>query len=296
MKVGGRDIHVNGGLLRIARLAVDKYESVDDPGATLEALRESGIRIDLFTFMQKLPDTSPKYSYPMEWDNVAALPVSTFDQWWTKQINSNARKALRVAEEKGIVVREVPFDDALVRGISAVYNESPVRQGKPFWHYGKDLQTVRRENGTFLDRSIFIGAFLEQNLVGFAKLVCDQDQGQAGLMQIVSMMQHWDKAPTKALIAQAVRSCAERKIGYLLYSNFTYGKKPRDSLAYFKQLNGFQRIELPRYYIPLTVMGRTALRLGLHHPFVNRIPEQLLAHFRTARSRWYERRLQVAKR
>ena len=153
MKVGGRDIHVNGGLLRIARLAVDKYESVDDPGATLEALRESGIRIDLFTFMQKLPDTSPKYTYPMEWDNVAALPVSTFDQWWTKQINRKARKALRVAEKKGVVVREVPFDDALVRGISAVYNESPVRQGKPFWHYGKDLQTVRRENGTFLSSS-----------------------------------------------------------------------------------------------------------------------------------------------
>jgi hypothetical protein len=295
MKVGRPDIQVEGGLLRIARLTLDRYESVDDPGATRELLRASGMRIDLFTFMQKLPDTSPKYAYPVEWDNVAALPVSTFDHWWSKQINRKARKALRVAEKTGVVVREVPFDDALVRGISAVYNESPVRQGKPFWHYGKDLQTVRRENGTFLDRSIFIGAFLEQTLVGFAKLVCDQDQGQAGLMQIVSMMQHWDKAPTKALIAQAVRSCAERKIGHLLYSNFTYGKKPPDSLADFKQRNGFQRIELPRYYIPLTMMGRTALRLGLHHSFVNRIPEPILARLRKARSLWYGRRLQVAQ-
>ena len=53
LKVGGREIQVDGGLLRIARLAADKFDSVDDPGATLEALRESGIRIDLFTFMQK---------------------------------------------------------------------------------------------------------------------------------------------------------------------------------------------------------------------------------------------------
>ena len=245
MQVGGRDFQIHGALLRIARLAADRYDSVDDPEATREMLLASGRRIDLFTFMQQLPDTSPKYAYPMEWDNVAALRVSTFDHWWTKQINTTARKAVRRAEKKGIVVREVPFDDALVRGISAVYNECPVRQGKPFWHYGKDLETVRRENGTFLERSIFIGAFLEENLVGFAKLVCDSDWRQAGLMQILSMIRHWDKAPAKALIAQAVRSSAERKIGYLVYGHFTYGKKPRDNLAYFKQLNGFLRIELP---------------------------------------------------
>lgn len=295
MNIGGREIQVDGGLLRIARLAVDKYESVHDPRATLEALRASAIRIDLFTFMQKLPDTSPKYAYPMEWDNVAALPVSTFDHWWTKQINDKTRNVVRLAEKKGIVVREVPFDDVLVRGISIVYNESPVRQGKPFWHYGKDLETVRRENGTFLDRSIFVGAFLEDNLVGFAKLVCDQNPGQAGLMQIVSMIQHRDKAPTNALIAQAVRSCAERKIGYLLYDTFVYGMKQRDGLSAFKQHNGFHRIDLPRYYLPLTLMGRTALRLGLHHRFIHRVPEPLLAQLRRARSWWHGRRLHVTK-
>jgi hypothetical protein len=293
MRVGERDIQVRGGLLRIARLAADTYESVDDPEATLAALRGAGIRIDLFTFMQTLPNTSPQYAYPMEWDNVAALPVSTFDHWRTKQINGNGRKALRIAEYRGLVVREVPFDDVLVRGIAVVYNECPIRQGKPFWHYGKDPGTARRENGTFLGRSIFIGAFLEENLVGFAKLVCHQDRSQAGFMQIVSMIQHWDKAPTKALIAQAVRSCAERNIGYLLFGSFAYGNKQRDGLSDFKALNGFRRIDLPRYYVPLTLMGRTALRLGLHHPFVNRVPEPLLAHLRRARRQWYERRLQV---
>ena len=207
MKVGGREIQVDGGLLRIARLAADKFDSVDDPGATLEALRESGIRIDLFTFMQKLPDTSPKYDYPMEWDNVAALPVSTFDQWWTKQINGKTRNTLRIGERKGIVVREVPFDDALVRGISVVYNESPIRQGKPFPHYGKDLETVRRENGTFLERSFFIGAFLEENLVGFAKLVCDRASDAGGP----------DADPLDdSALGQSPDECADRPGGPLL--------------------------------------------------------------------------------
>jgi len=54
----------------------------------------------------------------------------------------------------------VPFDETLVRGIWEVYNESPVRQGKPNTHYGKDIETVYKEEATFLDHSIFIGAFL----------------------------------------------------------------------------------------------------------------------------------------
>ena len=113
-------------------------------------------------------------------------------------------------------------------------------------------------------------------------------------MQIVSMIQHWDKAPSRALVAQAVRSCAERKSGYLLYSSFAYGNKQRDSLSDFKQQNGFRRIDLPRYYIPLTPMGHVALRLGLHRPLVDRMPEPLLAPLRRARRLWYERRYQVA--
>ena len=194
-----------------------------------------------------------------------------------------------------MVVREVPFDDALVRGISAIYNESPVRQGKPFWHYRKDLEAVRRMNGTFLDRSIFIGAFFQDNLIGFVKLVSDEDRGQAGLMQIVSMIQHRDKAPTNALIAQAVRSCAERGISYLWYANFSYGKKQRDSLADFKRHNGFQKVDVPRYYVPLTVAGRMALRLGLQHGINDWIPEPVAARYRKIRSFWYAKRFPASR-
>ena len=295
MKVCGKDIQVQGELIRIARLEAEGYEFLEDPDAALDALRESDIRIDLFTFIQKLPHTSSNYSFPMEWDNVAALPVSTFDHWWTRQINDKTRNMVRRAEKKGVTVRVVPFDDAFVQGISAIYNESPIRQGRSFWHYGKDLEVIRRENATFLDRSVFIGAFLRESMIGFAKLVSDEAQGQAGLMQILSMIQHRDKAPTNALIAQAVRSCAERGIPYLVYAKFTYGDKQRDSLSDFKQYNGFQRIEVPRYYIPLTRTGWVALRLGLHHRLADHIPEPVLIQLRKLQSLWHRRRLQVAR-
>ena len=292
MRVCGKDIKVEGRLIRIARLDGDKYVFLDDPEAVVDGLRRSGIRVDLFTFMQKLPETSPRYAYPMEWDNLAALPVSTFEHWWTQQIGFKARNKAKQAEKKGVTVREVPFDDVLVRGIWELYNECPVRQGKPFVHFGKDIETVRKEEATFLDSSIFIGAFLGDKLIGFVKLTSDETRTQAGLMNIVSMIQHRDKAPTNALVAQAVRSCGERGIPYLVYSNFAYGKKQRDTLSDFKERNGFQRIDVPRYYVPLTRTGWVAFRLGLHRRFVDHLPEPLVAKLRELRNAWYNRKLQ----
>jgi hypothetical protein len=291
LKVSGKEIRINGRLLRIAFLDGEGYQFLEDPEAALGSLRSFGARIDLFTFIERLSDTPKKYNYPMEWDNMAALRVSTFDDWMTKQIDFKVRNKVRKAMKNGVVVREVPFDDAYVRGIHAIYNESPIRQGRRFWHYGKDLETVRRMNGTFMDRSIFIGAFFEGNLIGFVKLVFDEARNQAGLMQIVSMIRHRDKAPTNALIAQAVRACAERGIPYLWYANMSYGKKQPDGLADFKRHNGFQKIELPRYYVPLTVAGRTALRLGLHHSMTDWIPEPVAATYRRIRKQWYGGRI-----
>ena len=290
MEVCGKEIRIRGKLIRIAFLDAEGYRFLEDPEAALEYLRSCRSRIDLFTFIQKLSDTSPKFHHPMEWDNMAALRVSTFDDWMKHQIDFKARNKVRKAEKNGVVVREVPLDDTLVRGITAIYNECPIRQGKRFWHYGKDFEAVRQMNGTFLDQSIFIGAFFQDNLIGFVKLVSDENRDQAGLMQIVSMIQHRDKAATNALIAQSVRSCADRGISHLWYANFSYGKKQPDSLADFKRHNGFQKVDLPRYYIPLTVAGRIALRLGLHNSTAEWIPEPLAARFRKIRSLWYAKK------
>jgi hypothetical protein len=279
-------------LVKIARLDAEKYEFLENPASTLVELRKCGTRIDLFTFMQGPPESEPKYSYPMEWDNLAILPVSTFEIWWTKQVDAKTRNMVRKAEKKGLELREVSFDDALVHGIWKIYNESPIRQGKPFPHFGKDSVTVHKEEATYLDRSIFIGAYLGDQLIGFIKLLCDERRNQAGMLNIVSLIEHRDKAPTNALVAQAVRACAERQIPYLVYSNFTYGKRERDTLSDFKKNNGFQQINLPRYYVPLTSVGQFAFRLGMHRRLVEHVPESVIVKFRDLRNAWYNRKLQ----
>src|SRR5437016_2917868 len=264
LRLDGRDVVVQGRLCRVAHVDGEGYKFLADPESGIAAMRGSNARADLFTFLQKLPETSPQYPYPFEWDNLAVLPISTFDEWWTRQVDAKTRNMVRRAEKKGLVVRELPFDGDLVRGICDVYNECPVRQGKPFPHYGKDLETVRKMSATFLESSIFIGAFLGNQLIGFVKLTIDETRSQAGLMHILTMIQHRDKAPTNALIAELVKTCTKRNISYLVYANFAYGKKVQSSLSDFKERNGFQRVDLPRYYVPLTLWGAVAFRLGLH--------------------------------
>lgn len=290
MRVCGKEIHVGGRWLRTAYPDGDGYHFLEDPQPVLDALRKSKARVDLFTFMQKVSDVSPKHAYPMEWDNFAALPISTFDHWWNDQIGFKGRNKAKQAEKKGVVVREVPFDEALVKGIWEVYNETTIRQGKPNAHYGKDLETIYKEEATFLDSSVFIGAYLGDSLIGFVKMVADETRTQAGLMNIVSMVRHRDKAPSNALVAEAVRACAKRGIPHLVYSSFSYGKKQRDSLSDFKERNGFQKIEVPRYYVPLTLIGQIALKLGMHKRFSEHVPEPLLAKLRNVRNAWYSRK------
>jgi hypothetical protein len=291
--VGGRELLVEGRLCNVAHLDADDYKFLDDPEAAIEKLRSSKARIDLFTFLQKLPDTTPKYAYPIEWDNMAVLPVSTYENWWTHQIGFKARNKAKQAEKKGVVVREVPFDDALVRGIWEIYNECPVRQERLFPHYGKNLEAVREMSATYLESSVFIGAYDSGKLIGFIKLVVDDTGSQAGMMHIISRLQCRDKAPTNALVAQAVRSCADRRIPHLVYSKFAYGKKAQSSLSDFKERNGFKRVDMPRYYVPLTRWGALAFSMSLHHRLTDRLPESFVAKLRELRSAWYQRKFQL---
>jgi hypothetical protein len=291
MHVNGKEIQMRGRFLRTAFLDGEGYQSIGSPDLAIEQIQRAKRRPDIFTFIQTLSDTTPHYSFPMELDNFAALRVQSFEHWTKHQIDGKSRNMVRKAEKSGVVVREVPFDEGLLRGIQAIYDECPVRQGRRFGHYGRDLDSLRKIKSTFLDRSVFIGAFLEETLIGFAKLVANEDDSQAGFMHILAMLQHRDKAVTNALIAQAVRSCAERKIAHLWYANFSYGKKEQDSLADFKRRNGFQKVFVPRYYVPLTLFGKLALKFGLQHGVGNWIPESIAGRYRQLRSSWYTKRL-----
>jgi hypothetical protein len=93
-----------------------------------------------------------------------------------------------------------------------------------------------------------------------------------------------------------VKACERRAIPYLVYSKFSYFKSQRDSLSDFKARNGFRRIDVPRYYVPLTIVGRVALRIGLQHGLRERLPEPLVVALRRVRSKWYERRSGITAR
>ncbi|OGL43417.1 MAG: hypothetical protein A2W05_01730 [Candidatus Schekmanbacteria bacterium RBG_16_38_10] len=187
------------------------------------------------------------------------------------------------------MIKRVDFNDEFVASVMNILNEVPVRQGGPFRDYGKDFDTVKSEHATYLDRSDFIGAYIGQELIGYIKLVF------AGrfmrTMQILSMIKYRSKAPTNALMAEAVKICSERRIPFLVYGKYNYGKAGSLTLRDFKTQNGFEHILLPRYYVPLTFLGRLVLFCRLHHGFSGILPKKMIRLLLAARKMWYARNL-----
>ena len=125
------------------------------------------------------------------------------------------------------------------RGITKIYNESPMRQGKPFWHYGKDFETVRRENATFLNRSYFIGAYFENELIGFIKLVYEKNF--ASMMQIISMMELSRRKLRRTSCSRRQSRFARNKKYRISVLREVFGTRheTRDSLSDLEHHNGF---------------------------------------------------------
>jgi hypothetical protein len=117
--------------------------------------------------------------------------------------------------------------------------------------------------------STFIGAYLQDELVGFIQLV--HGEKIAVISQILSLQKHWDKAVNNALIAKTVEFCAQEGVPWIMYGRM--GNHP--SLDRFKQNNGFTQFQLNRYYIPLTRKGRIAVKLGLHREVKDILPQKV---------------------
>jgi hypothetical protein len=262
-------------------------ELVPNPESFIPRLREAGLDADLFTFVQRLPDTDPRYDFHMELDNIAAVPVTTYSEWWDKHTDAGVRRAIRRAAKTGVTISISDLDDAFVDGIVKINNETPIRQGRQFWHYQKSADAVRAENATFAERNIFVGAYYESEMIGFMRLtLCNR---AARVVQILSMIKHYDKRPANAMLAKAVEICEQRGIDYLVYGNYIYND-PKSSLTEFKRRNGFQQFFLPRYYVPLTTKGNVAIRLGFHRGLAKAVPESMRLKLIQLRNDWYSRR------
>src|SRR6266550_5745651 len=207
---------VEGRFLSVARLRDEWYDEVADPDSVISSLKRCASVPDLLTFWQRLPATVPRYSYYHEPEVLSAIPLTNFQHWWNHQISSDTRKKAKRPGKRGIEIKEVPLTDDFVRGVMEVFNETPVRRGKPFWHYGKSFDTLKHGLSRDLEKSKFIGAYEGESLVGFMKLNFAEGRfANPGL--IVSKLEARKKYVNNGLIAKAVELCTAASIPYLIY-------------------------------------------------------------------------------
>jgi hypothetical protein len=278
LDIDGKHLVVRGKRLKIAYVNNEQWleTEVADPDRCAKILKDQGtdgLRADLFTFSQKLPATNPKYSYPLEWDSVAAVHFSSFRDWWDS-LPQETRKNVRRSEKRGVTVEVKKLDSALVQDLFELNNESSLRQGKAFTHYGKTLEQVARDQVDYLDRSDYICTYFGQELIGVLKLVYRGDV--ASILTFLPKTSHNDKRPANALISKAVALCEEKKIPYLTYGMFNYGNKQHTPLREFKIRNGFGEMLVPRFYVPLTAKGALALKLNLHRGLIGILPHNVI--------------------
>jgi hypothetical protein len=216
----------------------------------------------------------------MEWESISVLPISSYNNWWSKQISSPIRKFVRRSQRKGVDIKIVDFNDELVKGVMEIYNETAIKRGKKSRYFGKEFETIKRKLSKDLDRSDFIGAYYNNELIGIMKVIYSDRMLHPVIM--ISKIKHNDKFPNNAFIAKAVEICDKRKLSYC-----TYGEWRRGNHAAFLRRQGFKKKLVPRYYIPLTIIGRLALKLKLHRGIKGVVPKKLIVCLRELRSKLY---------
>jgi hypothetical protein len=289
-KVCGWTVVVTGKWPRVAALKDEElveWDPVQDAPRLIEALRYTQLRAEIFSFAQKLYDVTPRQNYHFELESWAAIPITSFEEWW-KGLPQESRKNVRRSGKRGVVIKVAPFDDELVKAIQGIYNETPIRQGRPFWHFEQDFAVVKRAMGTYLDRSEFIGAYLNNELIGFIKVT--YVDRVASIMQILAKNAHHEARPVNALLASTVELCQKREMSYLVYGQYVYGRHETSLLTEFKRRNGFEEVRLPRYFVPLTTRGWIAIRLRLHSRLRDRLPAPVISVLLRIRS-WFHRLL-----
>lgn len=276
--IADKEISVSGKCIRIAKLRHEWCDFLDDPEAFIHALRSGSRTAALFTFVPEIEDRNDALPFHKEITSIAVLPVSTFEKWWD-EIGFKTRNKARKAEKSGVVLRIVQLDDAFAQGVESIYNETKVKQGRKFYHYGKKAAEIKAELSSFSDRSTLVGAYFKDELVGFMKLF--EGRNVLRTVHIIAAMKHREKCVMDALIAKGVELCSQRGIHHLQYGSWTDG-----GVGVFREKHGFQRMDVPRYFVPLSMMGRIILMLNLHRPMRERLPKSWTKQLVLVRAKW----------
>jgi len=255
-----------------AQFSIEYIEDNNPTKDLLNNLKNKGV--DLFTFVQRrfMKDVQ-RYPFPNEVDPIALLKITSYEDWWRFQIRSEERNRVRKAEKKGIKVETVEIDEDFINGAYKIWSETPIRQGRRYIGYGISRAALKRKFERLRNSDVF-GAYYNDELVGALWLV--YGDRVARIRQFVSMIQHRDKAPNNALMAAAVSRCCEKGFHFIVYEKMGY----LPNLDAFKIHNGFKRVLIPRYYIPLSERGEWVIRFGMtrdmEHFFAPRIVRSLL--------------------
>ncbi len=226
--------------------------------------------VDLYSFPDRgwcCPIKDSQSSWVKEPDNISLLTLNSYEEWW-QSIGKKTRNMVRKAEKSGVIIQTVQPDDKLAEGIYKIYNETPIRQGRAFTHFGASLETIK--GGMYESTSnTFIGAYLDGKLLGFIQLL--HGDHVSIVSNILSLQAHWDKALNNALLAKAVEVCSVKGERYLMYGRI--GNHP--SLDKFKENSGFVKFAINRYWVPITSKGRLAIRLGLQKSAKDTLPDAI---------------------
>ncbi len=254
--------------VKIARDFREYYKNIIPTDIFLSKLRLRNL--DIFTFIERkwcCPIPNPPASWVETEDNIGLLEIKDYETWWNA-IGKKTRNMVRKAEKDGVSVSVVSQSDQLAEGIWKIYNETPIRQGRVFPHFGESHETVAA-NMYAEKNSTFIGAFIGDELAGFIQILHGDEI--AVLSNILSMQKYWDKSVNNALLAKAVEVCVAKGERWLMYGRI--GNHP--SLDKFKKNNGFFKYPITRFYVPLTSEGKYAIKLRLHRELKDALPESI---------------------
>lgn len=289
LSIGDRTLIITGKLIRTARVHQEEWmegEPVENPDAFISNLRKLDLKADIFNFSKRLPKTDRDYSFPCDWDNVAAIPISSYDQWLKDRVSRKTRQEVNRAQRLGVIVKSVSLSDNFITEVVSLFNRISLKQGRPFSHHGKDFMRVKKDISPYSDRSEFIAAHYKDELIGYIKIVY---MGRlASILNIITDPQHFEKRPSNVLLAEAIKICETKNILYLIFGKYAYGNKQNDSVTEFKRRNGFEMIQFPRYYIPLNLKGRIIIELRLYRGIIGLLPESIISMLLVVRSWLYK--------
>lgn len=263
-----------GRFITQARLT---WEYACDFSSAVALLQDQLEGIDLISFIERtfLQSADRRKTHCMssrgpwtEIETIGILSTDSFDAW-LKAVGKRVRQDIIRSERRGVLVKATHADDKFLRDALAIYNETPVRQGRRYTGYGETLEGLKKKFAESVSVEI-LAAYDENELIGILWMMCGDRVAQIG--SFVHLVRKRDKLPAIALIAAAVKRCSERSVQFLAYPT-AFGLQP--GIDSFRLRMKFRPFAVPRYYVPLTRRGYASIRLHVHKPIQHVLPKAI---------------------